>query len=414
MGGAVAGIGEALRSTRERRGLSIDQVAQDTRISSRFLEALEAEQFDELPAPVYVRGFLRSYASYLRLEPQPLLDRLVGGDLAPPGATEGYVGASGAGRPTPRRSDPFQRGGVIAPPPPRGRQQPAPDPEPEAEPEDEGWAPEPLTPFSPPPADHGYIPGSDLMEAPERPPYAEPEPVFRRTAGVLAERPVGPGDPGIPRKVIVFGGAVVALLAFLALAVFLTRGNGDGSDQAGVVAGETPKLTPGTVIPVGTQTVLAVASGSPSAQSSAVAATTGTPKPATATSEGKTPTPGAKTPTAVATATSTPTVTNTPAPAPTATPTQPPAPTATPVPPVLPEAYAFGECTATNGSYDCGPAPYRVICYPPFGYSQNSNWWVDANRSFGPVPSDWKEFDGLMSNGEIIKAGQTRCSEAGG
>src|SRR6185503_1404785 len=79
---AVAGIGESLRSTRERRGLSIDQVALETRISPRFLEALEAEQFAELPAPVYVRGFLRSYANYLRIEPEPLLEQLVNGDSA--------------------------------------------------------------------------------------------------------------------------------------------------------------------------------------------------------------------------------------------------------------------------------------------------------------------------------------------
>ena len=94
MGGAVAGIGEALRSTRERRGLSIAEVAQDTRISPRFLEALEAEQFDELPAPVYVRGFIRSYASYLKIESQPLLDQLVGG-IAEAGAPAGYVGGNG-------------------------------------------------------------------------------------------------------------------------------------------------------------------------------------------------------------------------------------------------------------------------------------------------------------------------------
>ncbi len=261
MGGAVAGIGEALRSTRERRGLSIDQVAQDTRISPRFLEALEAEQFDELPAPVYVRGFLRSYASYLRLDAQPLLDRLIGGDLAAPGASEGYVGVNGNGRNGTRRTDPFQRGGVIAPPPPVARQdQPAP-PAPEEGEQDEGWAPEPLAPFSPPPADHGYIPGSDLMEAPE---YAEPEPIFRqRNAGILTERAVQPGEPGIPRKVIVFGGAVVALLGFLLLAVFLTRGGGDDSNKAGVGAVETPGLTPGTVIPYGTRSPTAGAATSP-------------------------------------------------------------------------------------------------------------------------------------------------------
>ncbi len=226
---------------------------------------------------------------------------------------------------------------------------------------------------------------------------------------------VGPGDPGIPRKVLVFGGAVVALLAFLALAVFLTRDDGDGSDQAGVAPGETPKLTPGTVIPVGTQTVPAAATGSPSAQSSAVVATTGTANPATATAEGKTPTPGAKTPTAVSTATSTPTVANTPTPAPTATPTQPPPPTATPIPPVQPEAHGLTECTQTApNEYDCGPPPYRVICYPPFGYSQNANWWVDVDQSFGPIPPGWKEFDGITSNNNIIKAGQTLCSEVGG
>mgnify|MGYP002682430424 CR=1 FL=1 len=91
----MAGIGEALRSTREHRGLSIDQVAQDTRISPRFLEALEAEQFNELPAPVYVRGFLRSYANYLKLEPQPLLDRLIGGDVAMPGGAGGMMEGMG-------------------------------------------------------------------------------------------------------------------------------------------------------------------------------------------------------------------------------------------------------------------------------------------------------------------------------
>ena len=119
----MAGIGEALRSTRERRGLSIDQVAQDTRISPRFLEALEAEQFNELPAPVYVRGFLRSYANYLHIEAQPLLDRLIGGDMAAPGAATGYAGTNGRnghtngngnGKSPAKRTDPFQRGGVMA------------------------------------------------------------------------------------------------------------------------------------------------------------------------------------------------------------------------------------------------------------------------------------------------------------
>ena len=69
-------IGAELRNARIQRGLTIEQVAQDTRISARFLRALEEDDFEALPAPVYVRGFLRSYANYLRIDSQPLLDEL--------------------------------------------------------------------------------------------------------------------------------------------------------------------------------------------------------------------------------------------------------------------------------------------------------------------------------------------------
>src|ERR1041385_5230140 len=105
MGGAVAGIGEALRSTRERKGLSIDQVAQETRISARFLEALEAETFEELPAPVYVRGFLRSYANFLHLDPTPLLEDLALRQGATAPGSNGHAGTKRNGA----RPDPFAR-----------------------------------------------------------------------------------------------------------------------------------------------------------------------------------------------------------------------------------------------------------------------------------------------------------------
>jgi hypothetical protein len=80
------------------------------------------------------------------------------------------------------------------------------------------------------------------------------------------------------------------------------------------------------------------------------------------------------------------------------------------VPQVFAENRAFGECARTDGSYDCGPGPYRVICFTPLGFPQNQNWWVDVDRSFGALPAGWKEFDGLISNGQIIKAGQTDCA----
>jgi cytoskeleton protein RodZ len=68
-------LGTILRETRQARGLTIDDVAQVTRIRPRYLEALEAERYDVLPTPVHVRGFLRNYALYLNLEPDPLIAR---------------------------------------------------------------------------------------------------------------------------------------------------------------------------------------------------------------------------------------------------------------------------------------------------------------------------------------------------
>ena len=62
-----------LQRARQARGLTLQEVERDTRISCRYLEALENENFGLLPAPVYARGFLRTYARYLGLEPANLL-----------------------------------------------------------------------------------------------------------------------------------------------------------------------------------------------------------------------------------------------------------------------------------------------------------------------------------------------------
>jgi len=67
-------IGEALRSAREAQGKSLDDAAVATRIRPSYLEALEEEQFGELGGSVYAKGFLRSYAGYLGVDPAPLLE----------------------------------------------------------------------------------------------------------------------------------------------------------------------------------------------------------------------------------------------------------------------------------------------------------------------------------------------------
>jgi cytoskeleton protein RodZ len=67
------GIGERLRNTREARGLSLDDVEASIRVRRRYLEALEAETFHDIPGPAYVKGFLRSYAAYLGLPVEELV-----------------------------------------------------------------------------------------------------------------------------------------------------------------------------------------------------------------------------------------------------------------------------------------------------------------------------------------------------
>ena len=67
-------IGEKLRSAREAQGKTIQEASAATRIKSSYLEALEAERFGEMGGNVYAKGFLRSYAGYLGLDPNPLLD----------------------------------------------------------------------------------------------------------------------------------------------------------------------------------------------------------------------------------------------------------------------------------------------------------------------------------------------------
>ncbi|WP_420628585.1 helix-turn-helix domain-containing protein [Candidatus Leptofilum sp.] len=68
-------LGHILREARETKGYTLREVQEKTRINSRFLEALEMGDFDRLPTPTHARGFLRNYARYLGLDPEPLLER---------------------------------------------------------------------------------------------------------------------------------------------------------------------------------------------------------------------------------------------------------------------------------------------------------------------------------------------------
>jgi cytoskeleton protein RodZ len=66
-------FGEHLKRERELRGVTLEEVAAATRISPRFLEALESEQWDRLPGGAFNRGFIRSVARFLGLDEESMV-----------------------------------------------------------------------------------------------------------------------------------------------------------------------------------------------------------------------------------------------------------------------------------------------------------------------------------------------------
>src|SRR5512142_293753 len=78
-------LGQRLKQEREARGLALLQVEIDTRIRANLVQALEDGDLGLLPPEPFARGLIRSYASYLKLDPQEMLD-LYAADTIPTAA----------------------------------------------------------------------------------------------------------------------------------------------------------------------------------------------------------------------------------------------------------------------------------------------------------------------------------------
>lgn len=72
----VASVGERLRTAREEKGITLEDIAAQTRIPRRHLESLENSDWEHLPAPTYTIGFARSYASSVGLDRAEIADQL--------------------------------------------------------------------------------------------------------------------------------------------------------------------------------------------------------------------------------------------------------------------------------------------------------------------------------------------------
>ena len=80
----MSSVGTYLRDLRQRKGVSLEEIARTTRVAQRYLESIEADAFDTLPSPVFTRGFIRAYCQALSEPPDEALAAYEGRDVSAP------------------------------------------------------------------------------------------------------------------------------------------------------------------------------------------------------------------------------------------------------------------------------------------------------------------------------------------
>jgi cytoskeletal protein RodZ len=80
----MGSFGENLRRERDVRGVSLREIAEGTKISVRFLQALEEDRLDVLPGGIFPRAFVRQYALFLGLDPEKVVTDFVAAHGEPP------------------------------------------------------------------------------------------------------------------------------------------------------------------------------------------------------------------------------------------------------------------------------------------------------------------------------------------
>jgi cytoskeletal protein RodZ len=89
-------VGEQLRQAREEQKLSVEQIAESTKIRGDHIRALEVGNYTIFSAPVYIRGFVRTYANLLKLDTARILEQL-GRELSESGQAEPSLAPSSRG-----------------------------------------------------------------------------------------------------------------------------------------------------------------------------------------------------------------------------------------------------------------------------------------------------------------------------
>ena len=93
-------IGNTLREARVRRNLTLQQVEEDIKIRVKYVQAMENEDWDVMPGVTYVKGFLRTYSTYLGLDPDVIIGEFRSRAMVPSQEhQEPFGGASVIGKP---------------------------------------------------------------------------------------------------------------------------------------------------------------------------------------------------------------------------------------------------------------------------------------------------------------------------
>jgi len=100
-------FGKTLRTAREAKGLTPGQIAERTHMLVQTVEGLEREDFSNIVAPIYGRGFVKLYCEAVGLEPKPLVDAFMGA----------YSGGHGGEKKADATAEPKQTASVLGKPP---------------------------------------------------------------------------------------------------------------------------------------------------------------------------------------------------------------------------------------------------------------------------------------------------------
>jgi cytoskeletal protein RodZ len=110
----MSSVGTYLRGLRQRRGVSLEEIARTTRVAQRYLESLESDAFEALPSPVFTRGFIRAYCQALSEPPDEALAAYEARETSEPRGPQPMVPArhvSASSRAV--ESEPRGRGAVL-------------------------------------------------------------------------------------------------------------------------------------------------------------------------------------------------------------------------------------------------------------------------------------------------------------